>query len=244
MNEYSENILSQFLNYKIPIKFWTYKKICFEIDYTSYITFEEVNNSKNLSHLIETKIKKYKFQQTRSFEKEKLHYLMKFFLLASGFNNLDISNEKYKSLAQGGVPSGLKIKCKCGKLLKRIANLRGNYFTEPDKSQPHEFYIRISDICPKCGKVICIYRDKQGIILPLLIFFNDLFPGKKYSLENEDVMIGWIIIIKNALDIHGEEAGKWFDKDIGKFYQIMKNSKIFADDIQDLKDNLKNGSLL
>lgn len=206
---------------KIPIKFWGKKEILYYSDETDYYDGKEIG-SVDLSVLY----KRWPYEQATLFENKEFWYLLKFFFIASKFHPL---NPMGISSVCAGIPSDLKMKCECGKLLDEMYWLKGYYEHHPmlksiGQDPPvHEYFLRISKQCEDCGRIILIYRTKEGIYIPLLLFVGFLIPEKKYSLEDIEFMMIWNLVVDYGLITDMEQVSLEYSEDIMKYMTLLKS---------------------
>lgn len=224
-------IISNPIWYNIPIDFWK-QDLTFQIDDKLYF---DMRNYLNPKAIFTKKIfNEYKFEKCKDFEKKDLWFLIKFFFIASRFHHINPSSNIISFC--GGVPQGLKILCKCGNLLNEASWLKG-YFQFSTIStmicymgslhSEHEFYFRISEECPKCKKMICIYRPKRGVLFPLMLFLGSIVPDYfnlklRYDLSNLNVLLGWCHIIEKIYTSNSKKILKLYHDDIEKFIRLTE----------------------
>jgi len=211
------NVDEKLIRSNIPnLDFWKNNNILFELDDFYYVDEQkQLNFDYDLSMLLE----KFKFHQTQEFENKRFWYLLKFLFIASELIDL----RGYGHLL-GGVPLGLKIKCRCGSLLEPSGVLKG-IFKIPEREEKHSYYLYISDKCEDCGAIHCIYRDKGPHLLPMLLFMNFLDPSWNYSMNDIEMVGGWREIIQQAIKNNMKKMSKMFAHDFVKFIHIMEKFK-------------------
>jgi len=214
----------------IPIDFWKYDKIIYQLDNTKYLDYNDLDKVIDLKSYALEKVRFHKFEKCNNFGNRELWYLLKFFFIGSLFHHLDPKNF---ALFCGEVPKGLKIRCSCGSLLSDIYWLKGYYEQHPFLTQfipIHEFYIRVSDKCPRCKSIVLIFRTSHGILNTLMLFFNFLNPSRNYELYNKDIIIGWVAIVEKALLMESEMVCYHYSPDILKFYSLIETHPILTAD--------------
>jgi len=133
----------------------------------------------------------------------------------------------------GGVPQKLKIKCKCGRILNEQRWLKGYYNFSTQISHhgsnfpEYEFYFRISEKCPKCSRIICIYRPKRGVFFPLMLFVGSIIPDyynlkENYDFSNRNILLSWCSIIEQIYKFNSERILEFFHEDIRKFINFIE----------------------
>ena len=209
---------------RLPLEFWTSKDIVFKVDNEEYVDIDEYYKKKDRAKYLDKIIKKNKFEGGIEFDKQEYWYLLKFFFINSEFHDIDPSGLSVVNL---GVPSKLKIGCKCGNILEDSNWLKG-YCPPPlaqtmQKNVPeHEYFLRISKPCPKCNNVICIYRPKGGVSTLLLIFLNFLFPSEKFHIFDPSIFMQWLMVISKVVDFKG--VTDFFYEDILKILDLIDSN--------------------
>jgi len=223
----------------IPIDFWKYDKIIYQLDNTRYFNYSDLDKVIDLKSYVFNKTEFYKYEKCNDFGNRDLWYLLKFFFIGSLFHHLDPKNI---ALFCGEVPKGLKIKCSCGSLLNDISWLKGYYEQHPFLTQfipTHEFYIRISEKCTKCRRIILIYRPNHGILNTLMLFFNFLNPNRNYDLYDKDIIIEWVTIVEKALLVDWKAVSCHYLQDKLRFYSLIENHPILtADEKRKIKNKI------
>ncbi len=209
---------------RLPLELWTSKDIVFKVDNEEYVDIDEYYKTKKPAKYLDKIIKKYKFEGGIEFDKQEYWYLLKFFFINSEFHDIDPSG---LSVANLGVPSKLKIGCKCGNILEDSKWLKG--YSPPPFAQTmqnnvpeHEYFLRISKPCPKCNNVICIYRPKGGVSTLLLIFLNFLFPSEKFHIFDPSIFTQWLMVISKVVDFKG--ITDFFYEDISKILDLIDSN--------------------
>ncbi len=231
------------INVNLPLSFWKAKRIFFQIDSTLYtnatlyqIGTEPIIPVQDIKALTNRLTREYQFQKCTDFQSENMWYMLKYFFIISKFH---YSNPLKLVGLLGGVPSTLKIKCKCGKNLLEQFWLRGIF--DPnfslDISQfkslkpEHDFYFRISKECTKCHSIICIYRPKIGVIFPLMAFLPFIVKQPSitdYTFSDFDMILSWCYILEKSIFDHPEIL-KIYKEDFLKFSLLIKNNKKLTD---------------
>ena len=201
------------------LEFWKTENMIFQLDNFRYVDEQKLLKGKGKVDLPKL-LKKYPYQQTREFENKEYWYLLKFFFIAS---YLEILGGSFQLLA--GIPRGIKIRCSCDTLLEEAWHLKG-FFEYPEYEYKHQYYLRISEKCEKCGSTICIYRDKaldsQYFCGPLRVFMNFVDPSWKHTIEDLDMVAAWQSIFKQAALTNMEKIQKLYSDDIIKFGMFIE----------------------
>ncbi len=223
--------------YDVPIDFWK-KNLVYQIDDTLYFDMKEYQTPEKIS--IKKILKEHKFEKCKDFENKDYWFLVKFLFIGSRFHLINPS--KYIISVIGGVPQALKIECKCGNVLNERLWLKGyfNYSTISTRISylgsyfsEHEFYVRISEECPKCKKYMCIYRPKRGALFPLMLFVGSIVPDYlnlklNYDFSNVHIVLSWCHIIEKIY-ISNSEKMLIYNEDIKNFITIIgRNTSLHA----------------
>lgn len=214
----------------IPLEFWKDNNLIFEAD------FEEYTNPDNLTE-------KYKVQKTRQFEHPEYWYLLKFFFIESQFFKT-IEPTTGNALLISGVPSQLKIRCNCGKILNDDQWLKAFFTPSSALGNPrHEYFLRISEKCENCGKTICIYRPKTGVYIALLVFLSFipsikiLYPNLALNFDSTTdltLLINWVTIIDEAIQKDPNNVCSLYYEDIQNVWQLMESNKLLPETTKEL----------
>ncbi|MFX0133712.1 MAG: hypothetical protein ACFFDN_08715, partial [Candidatus Hodarchaeota archaeon] len=230
----------------IPLDFWNNNSLVFEVDFKLYLKPNQTidKKSKDIDKIFDKLTSDYKVQKTRQFEQTDYWYLLKFFFIKSQFIRADPTGI---ALLIGGVPSQLKIQCNCGTILDHDHWLRGVLIPPSGMPSgiPHEYYLRISEKCEECGKIICIYRPKSGLYNALLMFLSfvpslkTLFPKSTFNFDitkDEGFLVHWVTIIDELLQEDPESICSHFYEDILKVWKLMETHKGLS---RDHKEEMK-----
>jgi hypothetical protein len=217
------NVSDEPVSSDIPdMDFWTFDNFHFQVDTFQYVDETRLFDDDfelNLTELVE----KYHYQHTKEFENKEYWYLLKFLFISSYLQNLDGYGELI-----GGVPKGLKIKCECGELNEVRWYLKG-IFKIPEYNHRHDYYLNISHQCEECGIISCVYRSKsqenKGIFPPIRVFMNFLDPKWNYSIEDVNMLAGWLDIFKRAASQDLERVQQLFSKEIIKMGTFLKENE-------------------
>lgn len=228
----------------IPLEFWKNEDLVFEADIKFYLDGRYQNNKKpkEPETVFNQLVKKYKVQMTSQFEQTDYWYLLKFFFISSQFYKADPTGIV---LLIAGVPSKLKIKCNCGKVLKEKQWIKG-FFVPPSElpgGGTHEYFLRISEKCEKCGKIICIYRPKAGVYMALVLFLGSslktIYPNMNNNLDittDEGFLVHWVTIIDSLIQKNPEKICSLYYEDIQKVWNLMETHKGLS---QEHKEEMK-----
>ncbi|MFX1574760.1 MAG: hypothetical protein ACFFB0_18650 [Promethearchaeota archaeon] len=225
---------------EIPLDFWINDHLIFEIDYELYLNTELSDNKKpkNIEKSLTKLNKKYRVQKTSQFEQPNFWYLLKFFFIRTQFFKADPTGI---ALLIAGVPTQLKIRCKCGATLEEAQWLKG-FFTPPagiPSDTIHEYYLRISKPCKKCGATICIYRPKAGVYISLVMFLSHLpflktlYPNMTMNFDitsDEAFLTHWVIIINELLQKNPEKICALYHEDIQEVWELIQTHKGLSPD--------------
>ena len=136
---------------------------------------------------------------------------MKFFFIASEFNNLDGFGQLI-----GGIPKELKIKCECEELIDVELYWKG-IFKVPEQEFEHQYYLYMSKKCEACGKQICVYRPRGPYCPHLLVFMSHLVPQKKFKMTDIEMVSMWQDTFKRAAIKDMDQFQRVYSKDVIKF---------------------------
>lgn len=209
------------IDLQFPLDFWTHEPIVFEVDNENYVNMDKLDRANDTFKFIGKIVKKYTFEQGTEFEKKEFWFLMKFFFINSKFHPIDTTG---MSILNGGVPSKLKMKCTCGNTLDEFKWLKG-YCPPPlamtvHKDLPdHEYFLRISNPCPSCNTIICIYRPKAGVYSPLMIFLDFLLPTQDFHIFDPSLFTQWLMVVSKVLEI--EDVSLLYREDIIKIINLI-----------------------
>ena len=202
---------SQEIDSTIPgLNYWKDKNFVHQLDTTDYIDEHKLSagevslNSKEI-------IEKFGHFQTTPFENNDWWYILKFFFIASEFNNLDGFGQLI-----GGIPKDLKMKCECGVLLDVELYWKG-IFKVPEQQFEHQYYLYISHECESCGKKICVYRPRGPYCPHLLVFMSHLIPEKKIKMTDIEMVSMWQDAFKRAAVKDMERFQRVYGEDVIKF---------------------------
>jgi len=207
----------QDLNTTLPgMDFWKGKNFVFKLDLTNYLDQQEMLAGKVD---IEGVVNKFGFRNTRDFDAKEWWYILKFYFIASEFQNLEGI-----ATVIGDVPNNLKIKCDCQSLMDVDLFLKG-IFSVPEQQFKHEYYLYISPECESCEKKICIYRPRGPFTPHLFVFMNDLLPSKDVKMTDIEMVSMWQDAFKMAAIKNMEKFQQIYSDDIikfGKFFMEME----------------------
>ena len=205
------NTKTQEINMFIPgLDYWKNKNFFHQLDTTDYIDEQKLSAGEISldSHVL---IEKYKHFHTVPFENEEWWHVLKFFFIASEFNNLDGFGQLL-----GGIPKELKVKCECGHLIDVELYWKG-LFKIPEQEFEHQYYLYISHECESCGKRTCVYRPRGPYCPHLLVFMSHLAPQKKFKMTDIEMVSMWQDTFKRGAIKDMEQFQKVYSKDILKF---------------------------
>ena len=209
------NLETQEINTDLPeMDYWKGKDFVYQLDNTNYINGQQLLSGEielNLQKVLE----KYQYRQTIPFENKDWWYILKFFFIASEFNNLDGFWELI-----GSVPNDLKIKCECETLLNVEFFWKG-IFNVPEQEFDHQYYLYVGYECESCGKIVCIYRPKDLITPHFLVFMNSLTPDRKFKMTDIEMVSAWQGAFKKGANKDMDKFGQIYEKDIFKFGEFI-----------------------
>lgn len=214
------NYNDQEINTFLPeMDYWKGKDFIFRLDSTDYVDEQGLLSSEfelNTKEVIE----KYGHYQTRAFENKDWWYILKFFFIASEFQNLDGFGDLI-----GGIPKTLKVKCECQNLVNVELFLKG-IFKVPEQDFEHQYYLYISRECESCGELICIYRPRGPLCPHLMVFMNYLLPERNIKMSDIEMVAIWQETFKKAAIKDMNRFQQLYSEDIikfGMFIQEMDN---------------------
>lgn len=210
------NVGNQGLDTTIPgMNYWNGKDFTYQMDTTDYIDEQRL-----LAGEIELDsreiVEKFGFRNAKPFENEDWWYILKFFFVASDFNNLDGFGELI-----GGVPKELKVKCECQNLLDVELFWKG-IFRVPEQSFEHQYYLFVSRECDSCGKTICVYRPRGPLCPHLIVFMNHLVPEKNFKMTDIEMVSMWQDTFKRGAIKDMEAFQRIYSEDIVKFGTFLQ----------------------
>jgi len=192
------------------LDYWKDKKFTYELDTTDYID-EQKLSAGEISLNSQEIIEKFGHFHTTPFENKKWWYVLKFFFIASEFNNLDGFGQLI-----GGIPKELKIKCECEELIDVELYWKG-IFKVPEQEFEHQYYLYMSKKCEACGKQICVYRPRGPYCPHLLVFMSHLVPQKKFKMTDIEMVSMWQDTFKRAAIKDMDQFQRVYSKDVIKF---------------------------
>lgn len=207
---------AQDINTTLPgMDYWKGKNFVYELDITDYVD-EQRLLSGEIKLNIQEIIDKYGYRQTKTFENRDWWYILKFFFIASDFQNLDGFGDLI-----GGIPKILKIKCVCANLLEVEMFWKG-IFKVPEQNFEHQYYLFISQQCENCGETICIYRPRGPLCPHLIVFMNFLAPNKKFKMTDIEMASPWLDAFKKAGIKNMALFERLYSEDIIRFGNFMQ----------------------
>ncbi|TXT62701.1 MAG: hypothetical protein BAJALOKI1v1_870002 [Promethearchaeota archaeon] len=217
-----KNFMGKKVNTTVPdLEFWKDKNYIYEFDDFTYINHEQ--RLAGIPQLgPEEVLKKYGHMQTKPFTNKEWWYIIKFFLIASSFENLEAGLPAFL----GGVPNIMKIKCECNNLLDIESIIKG-FFKIQDYDHEHQYYLYLSKKCSQCGKSICVYRPRGPLFIPLIPYLSFLPLETKYDITDPEMLAAWTQIFKQAVMVNKEKFQKLYSEEIIKFgtYVLKKQGK-------------------
>jgi len=197
------------------LEYWKGKNFAFQLDATDYIDEQRL-----IAGEIELDpqeiVDKFGYRQAVQFENEDWWYILKFFFVASEFNNLDGFGELI-----GGVPKKLKVKCECQNLLGVEFFWKG-IFKVPEQNFEHQYYLYVSRKCDSCGKTICVYRPRGPLCPHLIVFMNHLVPERDYKMTDIEMVSMWQDAFKKGAIKDMEAFQQIYSEDIVKFGTFLQ----------------------
>ncbi len=211
------NVGKQDINMSLPgFDYWKDKNFLYKLDMTNYVDEQKLMSGEIKLNAPEI-IKKFGSRQTEDFENKEWWYILKFFFLASDFQNL----EGFGDLI-GGIPNDLKIKCNCQNLVDVDVFWKG-IFQNPEQNFRHEYYLYVGQECDSCGEIICIYRPRGPLCPPLFVFMNHLFPDKTFKMTDVDILVMWQDTFKRGGIKDRDLFEKLYSPEIIKFGTFFQN---------------------
>ena len=195
--------------------YWKGKNFAFQLDATDYIDEQRLITGEielNSQEIVD----KFGYRNAKPFENEDWWYVLKFFFVASEFNNLDGFGELI-----GGVPKELKIKCECQNLLEVKFFWKG-IFKVPEQSFEHQYYLFVSRECESCGKTICVYRPRGPLCPHLIVFMNHLVPERVFKITDIEMVSMWQDAFKKGAAKDMEAFQQIYSEDIVKFGAFLQ----------------------
>ncbi len=210
-------IKNEDINTSLPdLDYWKDKNYLYKLDMTDYVDEQKLLSGEIKLNTPEI-IQKFGHRQAEDFENKEWWYILKFFFLASDFQNL----EGFGDLI-GGIPNDLKIKCKCENLVDVDAFWKG-IFQNPEQEFRHEYYLYIGQECESCGETICIYRPRGPLCPPLFVFMNFLFTDKTFKMTDVDILVMWQDIFKQGMIKDRDYLERIYSPEIIKFGTFFQN---------------------
>ncbi len=239
MNSLAGGIFSEVgVPIEVPLEFWKNDNIIYASDVELYI-----NPGSSSIKTITNTIKKYETASTCIMERREYWYLLKFFFIKSNYveANPITKNSEVQPLLIAGIPKGLQLKCNCGKKLEDKFFLRGSFKVPEGLSttiSSHEFYLRISNPCPKCDSTMVIYRPKTGVYSSFWVFMNYLVSNQNCDLKsNLGLVVHWLAIMVDAVYKDKMTMYRLYYDDIKQFWDfVMSHSRIKPD----IKESIRN----
>ncbi len=195
--------------------YWKGKEFVYQLD-----TIDYVDEQRLLTGEIELNsqeiVKKFGYRRAKLFENENWWYILKFFFVASEFNNLDGFGELI-----GGIPKELKVKCECQNLLEVEFFWKG-IFKVPEQDFEHQYYLYVSRECGSCGKTICVYRPRGPLCPHLIVFMNYLAPEKNFQMTDIEMVSMWQDTFKKGAIKNMAMFQRTYSEDIVKFNSFMQ----------------------
>lgn len=156
-------------------------------------------------------------------ENPEFHFLLRFFFILSEFQ---LVNDDERAIYFNGAPEE-PIMCECRNLLDEEFLLKGYFAAIPSvKPVSHEYYLRISERCGNCNRMIWIFTN-IGIAPKFFYFFCptlDFNGGQSYS--EQDLLLECCGIARLWLNACSERDFLRYREDIIMFDNIL--TKKFA----------------
>ncbi len=210
------NVDDREMNTALPgMDYWKGKNFVYQLDTTDYIDEQRLlaGEIELNSHEI---VEKFGYRHVKPFENEDWWYILKFFFIASEFNNLDGFGQLI-----GGVPKELRIKCECQNLLDVELFWKG-IFRVPEQDFEHQYYLFLSRECESCGKTVCVYRPRGPLCPHLIVFMNHLAPEKNYNMTDLEMVSMWQNAFKKGAIKDMEAFQQIYSEDIVKFGTFLQ----------------------
>ncbi|MHA1748968.1 MAG: hypothetical protein ACTSYF_10065, partial [Promethearchaeota archaeon] len=192
------------------LEYWKDKNFEYQLDTTDYVD-EQKLSAGEISLNSQEIIEKFGQFHTTPFENKEWWYVLKFFFIASEFNNLDGFGELI-----GGIPRELKIKCECEGLLDVEFYWKG-VFKVPEQEFEHQYYLYVSHVCEDCGKRVCVYRPRGPYCPHLLTFMSHLVPERKFKMTDIEMVSMWQDAFKRGAIKDMERFQHIYNQDVIKF---------------------------
>ena len=209
------NIDNQEVDTTLPgMDYWKDKEFVYQLDTTDYVDEQRLLTGEielNSQEIVE----KFEYRHAKPFENESWWYILKFFFVASEFNNLDGFGELI-----GGVPKQLKIKCDCQNLLDVKLFWKG-IFKVPEQDFEHQYYLYVSHECESCRKTICVYRPRGPLCPHLIVFMNHLAPEKNFKMTDIEMVSMWQDVFKKGAIKNMAAFERIYSEDIVKFGKFI-----------------------
>ena len=210
------NVDDREMNTALPgMDYWKGKNFVYQLDTTDYIDEQRLLAGEielNSPEIVE----KFGYRHVMPFENEDWWYILKFFFIASEFNNLDGFGQLI-----GGVPKELRIKCECQNLLDVELFWKG-IFRVPEQDFEHQYYLFLSRECESCGKTVCVYRPRGPLCPHLIVFMNHLAPEKNYNMTDLEMVSMWQDAFKKGAFKDMETFQQIYSEDIVKFGTFLQ----------------------
>jgi len=207
---------NQDINTALPgMDYWEGKEFVYQLDTTNYVDEQRLLTGElelNSQEIVE----KFGYRHAKPFENEDWWYILKFFFIASEFNNLDGFGQLI-----GGVPKELRIKCECQNLLDVELFWKG-IFRVPEQDFEHQYYLFLSRGCDSCGKTICVYRPRGPLCPHLIVFMNHLAPDGNFQMTDIEMVSMWQDAFKKGARKDMEAFQQIYSEDIVKFGTFLQ----------------------